>query len=130
MGLERLRNKATYPGKPVLDAQTRGREWAAMPGRRLCRGSDTDESSHPKALDLRGKSRELRAGRKRRKGRCGNWAEGARLLQPLTKSPALHQLCPFGVFTPRAAAEAAESDPLERHAGHGRLFPHLEERGW
>lgn len=59
-----------------------GREWAEMLGCRLCRGSDTDESSHPKALD-----RGLRAGRKRRKGRCRNRAEGVRLLQPLTKSP-------------------------------------------
>ena len=59
-----------------------GREWAEVLGCCLCRGSDTDESSHPTALD-----RELRAGRKRRKGRCGNWAEGVHLLQPLTKSP-------------------------------------------
>lgn len=74
MGLEKPRNRAMGPEKLGAGrADPVGEHWqSCLAAACVWIGSDMAESSHPKALDLRGRLRELRHGQEGNgKGRCG-----------------------------------------------------------
>lgn len=86
------REAEPWTGRP--SAENWQRCWAVA---YVWRGSDTDEFSHPKALDLWGQWRELRPGQEGSGGtECGRLCSGGHLQQALTKSPLSISAVPSG----------------------------------
>lgn len=98
MGLERLGNKATHPGKPELD----GADPEGENGQRCLAAAFAEEvtqMSPPIRKPWTGDSGQEGSGGK------GGVETGLRAFACCSlsrRAPALHQLCPFRVFIPRA----------------------------